>query len=121
MSESFKRTDRVAELMLRKLSSLIQQEIKDPRLTAMVTLSAVQVTSDLSYAKVYFTVLNGDEKETQTILNKAAPYLRSVLAKTMTTRKVPQLNFVYDASIEYGKKLSKLIDDVNPDDGEETS
>ncbi|WP_367607941.1 30S ribosome-binding factor RbfA [Legionella sp. W05-934-2] len=120
MSASFKRTDRIAELMLRKLSTLIQQEIKDPRLTAMITLSGVHVTSDLSYAKVYFTVLNGDEHETKQILNQAAPYLRSVLAKSMTTRKVPELTFVYDTSIEYGKKLSKLIDDVNPDDDQET-
>lgn len=120
MNESFKRTDRVAQLILRKLSILIQQEMKDPRLTAMVTLSNVQVTSDLSYAKVYFTVLNGDEKETKQILNQAAPYLRSLLAKTMTTRKVPELNFVFDSSIEYSKKLRKLIDDVNPDDGNQT-
>ena len=121
MSASFKRTDRVAELMLRKLSTLIQQEIKDPRMTAMVTLSAVNVTSDLSHAKVYYTVLNGDERETQQILTQAAPYLRSLLAKTMTTRKVPELIFVYDSSIEYGKKLSKLIDDVNPGDDQENS
>ena len=109
MSASFKRTDRIAELMLRKLSALIQQEIKDPRLTAMVTLSGVNVTSDLSYAKVYFTVLNGDEQETKQILNQAATYLRSALAKSMSTRKVPELTFVFDSSIEYGKKLSKLI------------
>ncbi len=116
MSASFKRTDRIAEMILRKLSALVQQEIKDPRLKGMITLSGVQVTSDLSFAKVYFTVLNGDERETKQILNHAAPHLRSILAKTMTTRKVPELNFVFDSSIEYGKKLSKLIDDVNPDD-----
>ena len=120
MSASFKRTDRIAELMQRKLSALVQQEIKDPRLTGMITISGVQVTSDLSFAKVYFTVLNGDEGETKQILNQAAPYLRSLLAKTMTTRKVPALTFVYDSSIEYGKKLSKLIDDVNPNDDKET-
>jgi ribosome-binding factor A len=116
MSNDFKRIDRVAEMMQRKLSQIIQQEIKDPRLPAFVTISTVKVAKDLSHAKVYFTVLNADIAETATILNSAAPYLRTALARSIKLRTVPQLHFVYDESIEYGRRLSRLIDDVNPPD-----
>lgn len=113
MNSNFKRTDRIAELMQRKLAQIIQQEIKDPRLTNLITISAVKVTRDLGHAKVYFTVFKDDPAETTAILNTAASYLRSTLAKTVTLRTVPQLHFIYDESIEYGKRLSRLIDEVN--------
>lgn len=116
----FKRTDRIAETIQRRLAQLIQQEIQDPRLPGLVTVSAVKVTKDLGHAKVYFTVFNGDPVEAESILNAAGSYLRSALAKSMTLRTVPQLHFVYDKSIEYGTRLSRLIDEVNtsPDDDE---
>lgn len=113
MSNDFKRTDRIAEMMQRKLAQIIQQEIKDPRLPSLITISAVKVARDLGHAKVYFTVFNDNPAETATILNTAASYLRSVLARTVTLRTVPQLHFIHDESIEYGKRLSRLIDEVN--------
>ncbi len=117
----FKRTDRVAETMQRQLALLIQQEIKDPRLPGLITISSVQVTKDLGHAKVYFTVFNGDPAETEVILNSAGSFLRTALSKAMTLRTVPQLHFVYDKSIEYGSRLSRLIDEVNPPDSEDDS
>ena len=119
MNNNFKRTDRIAETILRKLALVIQQEITDPRLPSIITISAVQVTRDLGHAKVYFTSFNDNPEETATILNAAASYLRTVLAKTITLRTVPQLHFVYDKSVEYGKHLSRLIDEVNPKDEED--
>ncbi|ASQ44870.1 30S ribosome-binding factor RbfA [Legionella clemsonensis] len=119
MRKDFKRTDRIAELMQRKLSQLIQQEIKDPRLPAFVTISSVKVSADLGHAKVYFTVLNNEIELTASILNAAASYLRTALAKSVKLRTVPQLHFVYDESIEYGKKLSRLIDKANPENDDE--
>ncbi|WP_133127564.1 30S ribosome-binding factor RbfA [Legionella nagasakiensis] len=116
MSRDFKRTDRIAETILRKLAQIIQQEVTDPRITSFITLSAVKVSKDLSHAKVYFTALNDDPNQTAMILNTAAGYLRTILAKTVKLRTVPQLQFVYDESIEYGKRLSRLIDEVNPPD-----
>jgi len=116
MSNDFKRTDRISQALLRKLAQLIQQEITDPRLSRFVTLSAAKVAKDLSHAKIYFTVLNDDPVVTASILNAAASYLRTLLAKSVTLRTVPQLHFVYDESIEYGKRLSRLIDEVNPHD-----
>jgi len=119
MSNDFKRTDRVAEMIQRKLSQIIQQEIKDPRMPSFVTISTVKVAKDLNHAKVYFTVFDSDIEQTTAILNTAASYLRTALARTITLRTVPQLHFVYDESIEYGRRLSKLIDDVNEDDPQE--
>ena len=113
MTSHFKRTDRIAEMMQRLLAQIIQHEIKDPRLPRLITISAVKVTRDLGHAKVYFTVFNDDPVQTAIILNTAASYLRTSLAKTMTLRTVPQLHFIYDESIAYGKQLSRLIDEVN--------
>ncbi len=114
MSADFKRTDRIAEMMQRKLAQIIQQEVKDPRLPKLITISAVTVTRDLGHAKIYFTVLNDEPGLADVILNASASYLRSALARTLTLRTVPQLHFIYDNSIEYGRHLSRLIDDVNP-------
>lgn len=119
MTSQYKRTDRIAEMLQRELAQLITKEVRDPRMPAFVTISAVKVSADLSYAKVYFTVLNHDINETKDILNAAAGGLRSALARSVKLRTVPQLQFIYDESIEYGRRLSKLIDDVNlsePDD-----
>lgn len=118
MSTNYKRTDRIAEMLQRKLSQIIKQEIDDPRMPDFVTISAVKVAADLSHAKIYFTVFNSDTALTAEILNAAASYLRSALARTSTLRTVPQLHFVYDDSIEYGRKLSRLIDEVNPEKDE---
>ena len=120
MTSEFKRADRVAQLIQRKLATTIAQEIKDPRLPKLVTVSAVKLSPDLSYAKVYVTTLGGSSemKPTLSILNKAAGFLRSVLARTIKMRSVPELRFVYDESLEYGARLSRLINDVNPPDDE---
>ncbi len=114
MTTQFKRTDRIAEMIQRKLAQIIPQEVRDPRLKGFVTISAVKVAADLGHAKIYFTVLNDEQHVAESILNAAASYLRTALARTITLRTVPQLHFIYDKSIEYGQKLSRLIDEVNP-------
>ena len=116
MTNNFKRTDRVAEMIQRTLAQIIQQEVKTPGLPNFITLSSVKVARDLSHAKVYFTVFNSDPQETGVVLNTASGFLRTVLAKTLTLRTVPQLHFIYDESIEYGSRLSRLIDKVNDTD-----
>lgn len=115
-----KRIGRVEGVIKRNLAAIIQQDFRDTRLQGIVTLSDVTISRDLSHAKVYFTVLNGDPVETEEILNSSAPFLRGLLAKTLTTRTVPSLHFIFDQSIEYGKKLSKIIDDVNLDNDQES-
>ena len=121
MSTDFKRTDRIAEMMQRKLAQIIKEEVRDPRLPGFITISAVTVTRDLGHAKIYFTVLNDEAGMAEAILNASASYLRSALARTLTIRTVPQLHFILDKSIEYGRNLSKLIDQVNPPEPEDES
>ena len=113
--KQFKRSDRVAEMIQRELSELIQLHVKDPRLPAFITVSAVHVSKDMSHAKVFITLLQGDKEVAVKVLNHAAPFLRSSLGKLMKLRIVPQLHFVYDESIEYGIRLGKLIDEANRD------
>lgn len=113
MSAVNNRRERVAGQIQRKLAQIILQEIKDPRLPKFVTISGVLVTADLAHAKVYFTALNADPVVCAKILNTASSYLRTALARTISSRTVPALHFHYDASIEYGRHLSRLIDEAN--------
>ncbi len=112
MPSNFKRTDRIADVMQRELAVLIQRKLKDPRLHKFITVSAVTVTSDLEHAKVYVSVLDEDANipEIMEALQHAAGFLRSELAHLMDLRRVPELHFVYDQSIQEGRKLSNLID-----------
>ena len=108
MAKGFTRSDRVAEQIQRELADLLQFEVKDPRV-GMVTITAVEVTGDMAHAKVFYSAAN-QSKETQAGLEKTAGFLRGQLAKRMMLRVMPQLHFVYDSSLDYGIKMSKLID-----------
>lgn len=113
MSEEFPRTRRVGELLQRELARLIQEELKDPRL-GWVTVSHVTVSPDLKYAKVYVTVLAGQlaTPEQIKILNGAAGFLRHGLSQRVRLRVMPRLRFMYDASIERGRRLEALIEEA---------
>ncbi len=101
----------------KELSKIISMEIKDPRIHPMTSVVNVEVAPDLKHAKVYISVLGNEEerKETYAGLRSAAPYIRSLLAKTINLRNTPELHFIMDQSIEYGINMSKLIDEVNHD------
>jgi len=116
MQKILHRSDRVSALIQKNLSALIQKSIKDPRFPNFVTISFVKLTPDLTYARVYITVLDQTQGDIAVkILNKVSGYLRGVLGKTLKLRVAPALKFVYDDSIEYGQNLSELIDSLNPD------
>ena len=104
--------------MQRDLSDLIRKELKDPRV-GLVTITAVEVTRDLSHAKVYITSLSGAESTDRSIqaLQHAAGFLRTQLSHTLKVRSIPQLHFVYDASVERGARLSQLIDQAVAGEG----
>jgi ribosome-binding factor A len=111
VGKEFSRNRRVGEQIQRELAQLLQREINDPRL-GMVTISAVEVSRDLTVAKVFFTVLNPEHDVKQTLngLNHATGFLRRELGKRMKLRVVPELRFQFDSSIENGSRLSALID-----------
>lgn len=114
MAKEFSRTQRIGDQMQRELALLIQREIKDPRL-GLITITAVDVSRDLSHAKIFITIMGQyDDQEAikgnLRILNDAAGFLRMQLGKSMKLRTVPQLHFNYDASIRRGVELSSLIE-----------
>ena len=123
---------RVADQIQREIATLIQTEVSDPRV-GMVSVLEVEVSKDMAYAKVYVTILNtmaGSTVENDSILanpgeldvleieenvkalNKAAGFLRSLLAKRLRLRSVPKLKFLYDHSVGRGQQLSELIDNA---------
>ncbi len=114
MPKDFPRTRRIAEQIQRELADVIRTGLKDPRVTGFITITDVEVSQDQSHAKVYFTILGDDGKieETAAGLKRAAGFLRTQLAQRMQLRTVPTLDFQYDASVERGMKLSRLIDEA---------
>lgn len=113
MPREFTRSDRVSDAIQRLLGQLIPQEIRDPRV-GMVNINDVTVTRDMAYAKVYVTFV-GAESEAQSlaaaaVLNNAAGFLRTFLAKELSMRTVPKLQFIYDKTAIRGQELSSLID-----------
>ena len=101
----------------RELGNIIR-ELKDPRIAVMTTVVAVEVATDLKTAKVFISVLGDDraKEETMAGLNSARGFIRKELAHTVNLRNTPELFFEYDESIEYGMKLSKMIDDLHVGD-----
>ena len=105
----------VSQEVRRELSRLILEEVKDPRIAQLTTVTDVYVAPDLKTAKVYVSVY-GDEavkKETFAGLRNAAPFLRSMLAKNLNMRHTPQLFFTADDSLEYGMRMDALIASVS--------
>ena len=113
MPKDFSRTERVNEQIQRELATIIQTELKDPRIK-LITLTSVDISPDFAQAKIYFTSLGQSEgpKETIKALTQAAGFLRRELARRMTIRIIPQLHFFYDKSVERGVHLSQLIDEA---------
>jgi ribosome-binding factor A len=107
------RAQRVAEQIQRELMDLLRFEVKDPRV-GMVTITAVDVSSDLSHATVLFTHLGGGASADDVMvgLAHAAGHLRTALSHRLRLYSVPQLHFKYDDSIEAGMRLSNLIDEA---------
>ena len=115
----FSRTDRVGQQIQKEIAVILQREIKDPRL-GMVTVSAVEVSRDLSYAKIFITVFNTQDedaaKQSAKVLNEATGYIRSLLGKRIRARIMPELKFVVDNSLMEGMRISNLVDTIIRED-----
>lgn len=113
MAREFSRTRRVGQQMQREIALILQREVKDPRI-GMVTVSDVEVSRDLNYAKIYVTFLQLENdaeriKEGLQGLTEAAGYIRSLLGSAMRLRVVPELRFYYDQTLVEGMRLSNLV------------
>lgn len=114
MRRDFSRTDRVSQQIQKEIAVIIQRDIKDPRV-GMVTVSSVDVSRDLSYAKVFVTLYNTEKDKAETavnVLNEANGFIRSLLGKRIRARIMPQLRFVLDNTLMEGMRLSNLVDTV---------
>jgi len=114
------RIERVNNLIRREISELIQRQVKDPRLDAFVTVTEVDTSPDLKYAKVFVSCISGKQEEQKTlkVLNAAAGFLRTELAKNLRLRRIPELSFHWDDSIEQGDRILRLIDQVSSEQEE---
>lgn len=115
MPANFPRSRRVAEQIRNELADILWREVQDPRVKG-VTITAVEVSTDLEHAKVWFTLLTGDAKEAARGLQRAVGFMRRELGHRMRLRMVPSLSFQYDESVERGAHLSHLIDEAVEED-----
>ncbi|WP_166237891.1 30S ribosome-binding factor RbfA [Paenibacillus turpanensis] len=108
------RAGRVGEQIKKELSQIIQSELKDPRI-GFITVTGVDVTSDLSQAKVYLSVLGSDEQREATLhaLARGKGFIRSEVGKRMRLRHTPELLFKFDTSIDYGSRIEALLEQIN--------
>lgn len=109
--------DRISEDIKREIVS-IMRELKDPRIDPMLTVLKVEVSGDLSYAKVYISAINGIETAKSSVkgLDSAAGFIRKQLSSRLHLRKSPQLKFIADDSIEKGMNLFEKIKEINHED-----
>lgn len=108
--------DRLGHILTEEISKVINEEVKDEDIN-FVTITAVDISSDLSYAKVYFTnLIDKDREKVTKALNKASNFIRGKLFDKVQIRKMPELTFIYDESIEYGKKIEQIIETINEEE-----
>ena len=108
--------ERINHSMIREISYILEREVKDKNIK-FVTITDVKVTNDLSFAKVYFTVLNDEYRnDTLKALRQASGFIRSKLCERIDIRHMPELEFVYDESIAYGKLIEDKIKEIHNND-----
>lgn len=105
--------ERLNHAIQQEISIILMREIKDEEIK-FVTITGVDTTNDLSYAKVYYTVLDESKKEeTEEALKKASSFIRTKLAERIDIRHTPELKFIYDTSIAYGEHIEDIINKIN--------
>ena len=119
MGKEFERTQRVSHFLHEELARLLQSTVRDPRVQE-VNLTGVEVSRDLSHAKVFFTLMNGaspeERAEVTAVLSKVSGFLRSELAKASAMRTVPRLSFRFDESVGRGRDMESLLREVRQAD-----
>lgn len=116
----YKRSDRVADLLQKEIADLVFRRVKDPRLTNL-TVTGVEVSPDLQHARVFYCIMGGNvedetKKNAASGLEKAKGFIRQELGRRLHLRYIPQLDFAYDTSFEYGDKIERLLKDLHKDE-----
>ncbi len=112
----YKRTDRLNELLKEEISQILQRELKDPRI-GFVTVTRVEVSPDLSWADVYFSVLGEYDPSTQeNVLNHSSGFVKGLLGRRIRIKKVPNIRFHYDDSLKRADRVLSMLNEMFPDD-----
>ena len=113
------RLEKINSLLRQQLSEMLRNEIKDPRLGGLISITSVEVAPDLKMAKVYVSSLGGKAEQATilALLKSASSFLRGELGRNINMRYTPELQFLWDDSIERGAHLIDIMDHVNPQDG----
>ena len=115
----YKRSDRVADLLHKEIAELVFRRVKDPRV-ANITISGVKVSGDLKHARVFFCVMGSADEDSKNNaasgLEKAKGFIRFELGRRLSLRYIPQLEFEYDTSFEYGDKIERLLKELHKDE-----
>lgn len=108
-----RRIDRLGDLIKEEISNLLIRQIRDPRI-GMLTITDVEVSRDLRTAKVFYTVSGDDNarREAQRGLESAVGFIRSAVAHNLTIRRMPELTFVFDTSLDYGQKIDRILEEL---------
>ena len=110
------RFERINEEYRREISNIIDNKLKNPNVTGLISVTKVKVTQDLKFAKVYVSILNSKNlKETLAGLKKSSGFVRSELARTVNLRNTPEIIFELDESLEYGARIDSILKDIMKD------
>ena len=108
--------ERLNHIIQEEISKILMMEVKDENIK-FITITGVDTTNDLSFSKIYYTVLNKDKKqEAQEALEKASSFIRTKLAASIDIRHTPELRFIYDTSIAYGEHIDELIEKIKEEE-----
>lgn len=112
---TLRRNERVRKTLMKEIADILQKEIRDPRISGVVSILDVEVSHDNSYAKVYYSVFGNDEQKGKTIeaMAQNTSKIRYEIGKRIRLRLTPELRFIYDDSIERGSKVSEIIDKIS--------
>lgn len=109
------RADRIRKALIKELSDIIQRHVKDPRISGIVSVTDVELSSDYKYAKAYVSIYGTEEQKEQTMeaIQDSTPYIRSEVGKRIRLRHTPELEFKIDDSLERGSRITSLIDKIS--------
>ncbi|MCL0046507.1 30S ribosome-binding factor RbfA [Dehalococcoidales bacterium] len=110
-----RRIERVNNLIRQEISELLQRQVKDPRLGSFIAVTEVSTSPDLRQAKIFVSSINNEKQEILSVLAAASGFFRNQLARRLRLRRIPELSFHWDTSIERGDHLLRLIDKVSID------
>ncbi|HNZ63518.1 MAG TPA: 30S ribosome-binding factor RbfA, partial [Bacillota bacterium] len=117
-----RRSERYGDEVYRILADLVYKKINDPRISGIASLTGVEMSGDLSIAKVFYSVYGTDENRAgaKEAFQKASGFLRKELASRLRSKKVPSLIFIEDMSLRYGESIDKLLKSINPSEADDS-